>query len=389
MSDLTVEMLALLVYGPLVVLLHELGHAVFARRGGYRVTSFAIGLGKPLWSVYLRDGVVLHLDRWLFAGGACTAIPIGAPTVRRAWFHAGGLLMQVGLAAVLLLMPDHWLVVRIGQFNLLVALTNAVPWRAAGQASDGWYLLDAATGGRKAGSILLQRPVFERMAAREEAVGSPVGRVYSLVCIAWADVLSGYPEAADGLFTDEPPEATVEPWVDGLYHYVLAEWHRASGRPLAAVATARDARSIERLRDEAAALLCLAEARALVDLDAPGQAARALARLSGVGGPIGGQAAAILLWASLDGETSDLELATWRVERRTAEVWLDPADAVMALREATAELEARGRVPAARGAAAAAVMLLERTRKVVAVEDGPRLEARLSARRRPSAETRG
>ena len=87
MSPLAQELIALLVYAPCVVLLHELGHAIAARPGGYRVTSFGIGLGAPLWTLPLRDGVVLHVDWWVLAGGACTAIPAEPPTARRAWFH--------------------------------------------------------------------------------------------------------------------------------------------------------------------------------------------------------------------------------------------------------------------------------------------------------------
>ena len=42
MSTVWLDLLALAVYGPLVVLLHELGHAIFARAGGYRITAFGI-----------------------------------------------------------------------------------------------------------------------------------------------------------------------------------------------------------------------------------------------------------------------------------------------------------------------------------------------------------
>ena len=379
MPELAVNLLAMLIYGPLLVILHESGHALFARAGGFRVTSFGIGLGRPLWSIYLKGGVVFHIDRWILAGGACTAIPVGPPSARRMWFHGGGLIVQAVLAGILLMMPSHWLVSGIFWFNVLVALHNLVPWRLGGQASDGWYLLDAATGGRRGGSVLTQRATFERIAAREEAIGSPVGRVYSQICLAWTDILAGKPEQAALLFQDDPPESLVDPWVDALYHYVQAEWHRSEGRALAALRIAREAHSdidFEKAGD-GAILMSLAEARALVDLDANSQAQRRLARAAGVGGPIGWQAAAILLWASLDGETDDLELATWRVMRRRHEAWLDPGDPILALWNAADQLEERGRLTAARGARDAASALARRTLRSVGDADRASLARRL------------
>jgi hypothetical protein len=377
--DLWVNLMAMLVYGPLLILLHELGHALFARAGGYRVTSFGVGLGPPLWSVYLKRGVVFHIDRWIFAGGACTAIPVGPPSMRRAWFHGGGLIVQALLAGILLWLPSHWLISGIFWFNLLVALHNALPWRIGGQASDGWYLLDAFTGGRRGGSILTQRSSFERIERHEERIGSPVGRVYSQICLAWTDVLAGRPEDATPLFLNDPPESLVDPWIDGLYHYVQAEWHRTQGRALAALRIAREAHSAIDFatHDEAAILMSLAEARALVDLEANAQARRRLAQAAGIGGPIGWQAAATLLWASIDGETDDLEQATWRVTRRRHEAWLDPGDATLALWHAAQQLEERGRVTAARGARDAASTLARRTLRDAADVDRVSLSRRL------------
>ena len=379
MPDLAVNLLAMMIYGPLLVVLHESGHAMFARLGGFRVTSFGIGLGRPLWSIYLKGGVVFHIDRWILAGGACTAIPIGPPALRRVWFHAGGLLVQAVLAGLLMLLPATELVYGIFWFNALVALHNVVPWRIGGQASDGWYLLDALTGGRQGGSVLTQRATLVRIAQREAAIGSPVGRVYSQICLAWTDILAGRPGDAAALFQDDPPESLVDPWIDALYHYVQAEWHRNEGRPLAALRVAREAHSHIDFEqsDEGAILMSLAEARALVDLDANSQAQRRLARTAGIGGPIGWQAAAILLWASLDGETDDLELATWRVMRRRHEAWLDPGDPVMALWNAADQLDERGRKAAARGAREAATTMARQILGRVADADRPTLARRL------------
>lgn len=378
MQSFVAELLGLMVYGPALVLMHEAGHAAFARLGGYRVTSFGIGLGPPVWRLQLPGGAVFHVDRWLLAGGSCIAIPVGTPRARRAWFHAGGLLVQVALALVLLLLPSVWLVDRIAQFNLLVALTNLVPWRWRGAASDGWYLLDVLRGGRRSTEILPQRETFERLAQREALIGSPLGQVYASLCIAWVDLLAGRTGRAAELFTAAHPETLLDPWIDALTHYLHAEWHRAECRALAALRIAREIRTCDvEVSEEAGALLALAEARALVDLDASLQAQRALSRAVGISGPIGLQAAAVYLAATLDGELEELEYATWRVVRRVDEVWLDPADTAIILWEAAEQLEEHGRIEASRGARTSSRALARRTIRSASFEDRVPLIRRL------------
>lgn len=379
MPDLLTELAALLLYGPALVVLHELGHALFARAGGYRLTSFGIGLGRPIWQIALSGPLVVHVDRWLIAGGAATAIPDGPPTTRRIWFHGGGLLLQGALAAVLLVLPEHWLVDRVARFNLLVALTNALPWRIGGHASDGWYILDALSGGRRAGSMLAQRSVIERLARREFEIGSPLGTAYADLCVAWADVLAGRNQEAAEFFADDPPETAVHPWTDALYHYVKAEWHREEGRPLAALPTARAGRASagEGLGTDAVALLALAEARALIALDEPGAARRVLHRVAG--SPLAIQALPVVLWASLDAETDELEIATWKVARHIDDAWLDPGEPVLALVEAAEELEQRGRPNAARAARERATELARRTLRSADQQDRRTLSWRLRA----------
>jgi len=378
LESLLAEFVALFAYGPLVVLLHELGHALFARRGGYRVTSFGIGLGPPLWTLSLSGPLVVHLDRWLVAGGACIAIPNGPPSTRRIWFHSGGLIAQAGLALVLLLLPGHWIIDRVIQFNLLVALTNAIPWRVGASASDGWFIIDALSGSRRTGNVLSQRAIFEQMSAREFAIGSPMGLAYADLCVAWVDVLAGRLEEAGEFFHDDPPETAAHPWTDALYHYVKAEWHREEGRPLAALSTARDGRNALSAGSgaDAHALLALCEARALIALDEPDAASRTLQRV--LGGALTIQALPLALWCALDApNTEDLELASWKVARNIQGPWLDPGDPTLALWEAAEELSRRGRLNAARSAREAATSLARRTLKAAAIEDRRTLSFRL------------
>ena len=334
-----------------------------ARKGGYRVTAFGIGHGLPLWSVYLRNGAVLHVGAWFFTGGACTAIPVGPSSPRRAWFHGGGLIAQALLAFALLFLPrNEWVLATMG-FNILVMVQNLLPWRLGALASDGWHLWDALSGGARGGSVLSQRAAFERMVRHSESIGSPLGTVYGRVCLAWTDILGGHPERGDALFDEDPPAATVEPWVDALYHFVSAEWHRLQNRPLAALRTAREAHHSVSLTSvvDAEALLALAESRALIDLEESDQALMVLARVAGAPGLIAGQAAVVRLWAALEAEADDLELATWQVLRRKRFSWLDPADASLALVAASHELQAHKRRHAATGALDASKTLATET----------------------------
>ena len=108
--SLAVELIALALYAPFVVTVHEAGHAGFARIGGYRTSSFQLGMGRPFWRSELRGGAVLCVGPWLWLGGACTAVPTAAPSRRRIWFHAGGLIAQAAVVGV----PDE----RLGEVGM-------------------------------------------------------------------------------------------------------------------------------------------------------------------------------------------------------------------------------------------------------------------------------
>ena len=61
MSPLASEFFALFVYGTAIVLLHELGHALFAPLGGYKVTS--LGLDSAPSSGFQSGGLVVYIGR--------------------------------------------------------------------------------------------------------------------------------------------------------------------------------------------------------------------------------------------------------------------------------------------------------------------------------------
>ncbi|TNE84882.1 MAG: RIP metalloprotease [Deltaproteobacteria bacterium] len=390
LTNLLAELVALVAYAPAVVLVHELGHALMAKPGGYRVTSFGIGFGRPWFKTRLAGGVVVHVSPMVLAGGACTAIPAGPVTPKRGLFHAGGLIAQAVLAVVLFLLPSHWLIDRVLHFNALVALTNILPWRVGTSASDGWFLFDTLTGGRRGGLLLAQRKELERLAAREAAVESPVGTLWAQLCLAWIDTQVGAAERADAFFTEDPPETAVDPWIDAVYHSVRADWHRLHGRSLAALRTVRETRAarLDELSPDAEGLLTLAEARALIQLESQPVAERVLARVVGHTGPVARQAAVVRLLAAIELPTEELEFATWRVLRQAGEAWLDPAETASALWQASVKLEAHGRIDAANGARHAARTLAQRLLIRVEWSDKEALRRRLgpAAGHRPKSE---
>jgi hypothetical protein len=383
---LGVELVALLLYGNLVVLLHELGHAALARWSGLRTTSFGLGAGRPIATFVVR-GVVVHVDTWP-VGGSCVAVPTGPNASRRWLFHTGGLLAQGALGLALLTLPPHWLVERITSFNLLVAVTNLLPWRVGDVASDGWYLLDAARGQRKTGELVAQHRRLTALALREREVRSPVGSTYADIVVAWADLQRGRPELARDLIERDPPHTALEPWFDILYTVVRAEWFRAHDRPLDALRAIRDARAA-REPDASTAegdVLTLAECRVLLDLGSPEPALRGLSTVLGAPGPPGRQAAALLPRALLDAAPGDLEAATLRAVRASTGALLDPVDAAATLDLAADALEATQHFATARRARAASAALIERVIDALDPSDERHVLSRLvAARRAPRA----
>jgi len=335
------EMAALLVYGNALIFAHELGHALFARAGGFRVTSFGVGSGRPLARLPLRGGAIFYIGR-LWIGGACHAVPTGPMTRRRFWFHSGGLLVQGLIALLLFPFTDTWIIARIAQFNLLVAATNIIPWKWQGTASDGWYLLDTLSGGRRETDLLTMRPILVRLSQRQRAVKSPLGQFYASMCLAWSDLIAYQPEKASPFFDSDPPQSSLEPWFDVLFHYTQSEWHRQLGRPLAALQTIRNTHLTRagELDAQAIGLLALAEARALVDLQANGQARQVLGRVVGLSGPTARQAAVIHLWTWMDTPVSKERVwLTKQVSRFAEQTLLDRMDTVFALLQAAKRLE--------------------------------------------------
>ncbi len=368
--------LAFLAAVPLVALVHELGHALLAGPAGLRVTSFGIGLGRPVARFRGPGGVVLVLRMWVVAGGACVAVPRG-PGVRArvAWFHAGGALAQLVLAALLAGVAaaglDSPSLASVARFNVLVLVFNLVPWKVGGRASDGWWILQHVRAGRGGpGLLFTRRAELERLLRWEEEGESPVGVWYARLLLAWMDLQLRRLDRADAFFTREHAEAVLDPHLDALHHGLVAEWHRLRGRPLAALWVFRQLRQArpDGLPPETEDLLHLVEGRTWLDLGEVTRAREALTRLAGVEGTAAADATVLRVEVALAADDpEELRRAVRRVRLRAGS--LDPVGATRTLAAAARALDGDSDEPAAAVASAVAATLRERLVRIADADD--------------------
>ena len=339
------ELLVLLCWVPVIITVHEAGHALSARAGGFRLTSFGIGRGTPLLVHRGHAGATIYLGRWVLAGGASVAIPRGLePGPRAALYHGGGVAAQTLLALALVALPAQWWWVGpVARFNALVLLWNLAPWRVAGATSDGWRVLESLAPARLLSwPLYASRGALRRLLAFEAGAQSPLGAWYCRLLLAWADVLVGRPDIP--FFAEEHPESALDPALDALQQHVTAAWLRSKGRPQEALRVLHEIRAAYEgsgsLPLHAVDLLAVQEARAHLDLGAPEAADGVLARLAGVGGRIGNEARVIALEAAL-AVSSPPEVVRACVERLPGHLpgLLDPPAAVRALWQAAGVLD--------------------------------------------------
>lgn len=197
MGPVLLPLAMLVAFLPVVSAVHEAGHVLGGRLGGYYVAASGFGGGLHFWKVSLTPRFNLFIGPNPLAGGATIAFPTRLPMGRFAAFsyHYGGIAAQLALQVVLhmaywrapelrsLLLPGMLL-------NAGVLVTNTVPFRVpVGDlvlASDGARVLEAL-GSRAALAIgpqaSLGSPLFGAIAAR---VGTDVSRFVLGVCRARA-----------------------------------------------------------------------------------------------------------------------------------------------------------------------------------------------------------
>jgi len=242
---------------------------------------------------------------------------------------------QALLAVVLWLLPNWWWVDAVASFNLLVLASNLLPWRVAGMASDGWWILAhlRRRGGGGPG-LIGRRAVIGRILDFEGRARSPMGVWYAELMLAWTDLLVGRLVAADRFFAEAHDEAAIDPVLDALSQFVEASWHRARGRPLAALRLVRDVRRAygSQLTQSSEDLLAVVEARTWLDLDEPDAARKALSQVAGAAGAVGGEAAVIRLEIALrDQDIEAIARCTRHLGHRWSGAVLDLPAAIRAL----------------------------------------------------------
>ncbi len=195
MESVLLPLAMLCVFLPVVSAVHEAGHVVGGRLGGYYVAASGFGGGRRFFTAAVSDRLNLFLGPNLLAGGATIAFPARLPMGRGAAFayHYGGiaaqLVLQVALHMVYWKVPEARPYLLPGlSLNALVLITNTVPLRVpVGDlvlATDGARVLEAL-GSRAAHALgpqaSLGSPQFSAMRAR---LGTEVGRFVLDVCRA-------------------------------------------------------------------------------------------------------------------------------------------------------------------------------------------------------------
>jgi hypothetical protein len=353
MSIHLTELLALIwlaCWVPVVALVHELGHALCAAPAGYRLSSFGLGRGPVVARWTLRDGTVIWLGRWVFAGGACVAVPrMPLVPTRSALFHGGGILAQVGLALALLALPEWWWVEPVARFNLLVAAWNLLPWRLGAVASDGWWLLRGRVLDRgRRRPLPSQRGSVAGLARFEAERGALLGWSSATLTLRWMDLLVGAPPAEDLREIDGLPDG-----LQALAVVLEAERRRQLGQPMVALRRLLERPPPQDLpgRSPEAEIVRSLEAvvavRAWLALGDTAAARRWLCRLAGASGPLAAEALCLGLEIALqDGDQQGVLAAAPALADRLdgEEGWagLDTIAAVQALRAAAAAAERPG-----------------------------------------------
>ncbi|MCR5608598.1 MAG: RIP metalloprotease RseP [Lachnospiraceae bacterium] len=67
-----IKILVALIVFSLIIIIHEFGHFILAKKNGIGVTDFSLGMGPKIWSV--QKGETTYSLRWLPLGGSCMMV---------------------------------------------------------------------------------------------------------------------------------------------------------------------------------------------------------------------------------------------------------------------------------------------------------------------------
>jgi hypothetical protein len=207
-----VSLLWLFVLLILSIFLHELGHAIAAWAGGYQVTSFGIGSGKPILLLRLpRSGTIFYICRlgYRFSGVTWVYYPKGVPPkISDLFLACGGALTNAVIACIAALLLASfeqkavsfllvWVpTVVLLLVNSVLALLFFVPHQTMSTeqgtlTSDGLQVLTILFPnrfrGRQSGSIVTSLRTLSQKRDFWESIGDT-----TMICIALIRVTETY-----------------------------------------------------------------------------------------------------------------------------------------------------------------------------------------------------
>ena len=197
LESLALRLLLLLTAVPLVVAVHEFGHVLGGRLGGYYVAAAGIGGGRRFWTIPLTRRFNLFVGPLPLAGGSTIAFPTRMPMGRRSAFvyHYGGIVAQLLLQAGIHLL--YWQVPELRSallpaiaLNATVIAVNLAPYRVRVGgllvASDGARALAAIAAGHDDAPVPDGGMGTDELDSVEARLGSSVGLHVLAVCRALA-----------------------------------------------------------------------------------------------------------------------------------------------------------------------------------------------------------
>jgi tetratricopeptide (TPR) repeat protein len=221
-------------------IVHEMGHVLFGRLGGFRITSAGMGLARPLWvgrlgatRLYLAlsqpmQGITFVAHPRLLASRLSLLLCfIGGPLLQ-------GVFALVLLALVWVVPSGHAACLLAGAINGVIALANLVPLRVRVGAfvmrTDGMLMLDALRRGTLETAPRDKVHMIGGLRRLWTAVGDTLILRMFLANLTLDWLLLDSPEAARRAWEEAealPPEPL--PWVQGYSAIVQGRLAAASG----------------------------------------------------------------------------------------------------------------------------------------------------------------
>lgn len=216
------------------VFVHELGHAVMGRAMGYIVTSFGLGVGRPL-AVFSVWGSKVYFCRSRMHLGLTFAVhPAILPArARIVTYLTGGIVFNV-CAAVFSLMMILWgpwlggIWIDVLFINANMAITSSIPSNIrigrGSQRTDGAQIVQVMRTGSLANPPSITAQTFEFMQRHAAMVGDTVISYVNLLSVAeaWTD-LEEYDRASEVLEQAQARPDCGIPGLRWLQAYITAQ----------------------------------------------------------------------------------------------------------------------------------------------------------------------